>query len=260
MTVMNKKTCFAGSFLLGKWLLVVPCILALPSFASAQTVFSLNNDFSLATNLATNRFHYGEQSDFGQSFTLFTNSITNGVPGNGTQNFSGWISSGDGQPFIEKQISLSNTVFGGKTYSPGELMLHPDTNANAVIRFLAPASGNYTVNATWQLRGFGNNSDGVDVRLMKAGGVTALSSAVLGGGGRGSNNPSSFTMNTTTFLSTGEILEFSLGRLTDAASDTTALSGTVTLLAAPEPSTLALGVLGLGAAAVLRRRMFTRAI
>lgn len=227
--------------------------------AAAQT-FSLNTDFNLAANTAANVFHYGEQSDFTQPFTLFTNRFTNQVPGDANTDFSGWGGSDNSFPFVLKQIRDTNTVLGGDTFTPGELLLHSDSGANAVIRFVAPQAGSYTVNANWELRGYNNNSDGVDVRLYKTGVATALSGAVLGSGGRGSGNPAVFNMNATTSLLAGETLEFSLGRFGDTLSDTTALSGTVTrnVAVVPESGTavlLSLGVSAFGTVGlVLRRR------
>ncbi len=102
----------------------------------------------------------------------------------------------------------------------------------------------HTVSATWQLCAFFANSNGVDVRLYKTGIATALSGAVLGGGGHGSSNPDTFTANTSTGLLAGESLDFVVNRFGDSNSDVTAVSGTVSRVATavPESGTFALAL------------------
>jgi hypothetical protein len=134
--------------------------------------------------------------------------------------------------------NLSSNVWGG--VPPGGMVLHPgpdgaDTTGDAaVLRFTAPTTGSYTVNAS-----FGDGDFGETLAWVLLDGNFTTPLAALGAT---SLNPS---YSQTLTLTAGQTLDFMVGNAGDFFFDSTALAVTVSA-PVPEPEGLALMLAGLG--------------
>jgi hypothetical protein len=108
---------------------------------------------------------------------------------------------------------------GNETHSlVGAGWFHPGPNVDSVLKWVAPTSG------TWQIIGTAydgdpGGGDGVFVKIMQ--GSTVIWSVIIPNGGTAQNH------NLTRTISAGEVLYFSVNRLTNNSYDVTGWNPTI---------------------------------
>lgn len=111
--------------------------------------------------------------------------------------------------------------------APGQIFLHPDNaGRRAVLRFVAPAAGDYSFAATFQALSNYNAGDGVDVAVLRGNGATVLYSQRLTW-----LLTRSVTWGGTCTMAAGETLDFTAARNGNYNGDSTGL--TLTCLQRP---------------------------
>lgn len=240
---------------MNRWCQSTLIVLTLLIDAGAQTVVWIAgrdlqlNELATATETANPNtllpeWSYGLRSTVtGTALTLFgpTDHINTSSGA-----FDGFGISGSG-PSVLVNMTGSTVItdygFGPNLgVTPLEMLLHPAANNDyAVIRWTAPAAGNYTVSAYWHDEDpHGGNGGSGDIVLN---GAVVFSTSWANGGGPATSGLLTLS------LATGDRLDFLVGSAGDYAFDSTRFDATIT--AVPEPGTLALLVLGI---AVLSRR------
>jgi hypothetical protein len=121
------------------------------------------------------------------------------------------------------------------TYQPGQLALNLGGNFYSIVRWRAPSSGQFNITATFS--GLSSAGDSTDVHILRNG-ASIFDSTVFG-------SPSPTSYSGIQNLATGDTIDFAVGQGSDgnAHEDTTALSASI--VAVPEPTTLALAGAGL---------------
>ncbi len=127
-----------------------------------------------------------------------------------------------------------------------EMKLHPASNGDlAIVRWTAPTAGQFSItSATWRDVD-PNGGNGIDVHIV-LNGVSLLDQNIGNGGSFSLSSPLALT------LAAGDGLDFIVGTLGDWSYDSTAFNATI--VAVPEPGTLALLLSGIGFVALGRRR------
>lgn len=140
---------------LGGWLVLLP-ILAAGSRASAGTVYSAAGDFSIASN-PNGVWSYGTTgTTVTGPLTLYT-AAKSGI--GGIADWVGWEGTqpmfGDDFPLVGKNIGATTGTSADIVLLPGELAEHPAPDGSyAVVRFTAPTSGVFLLNADFEGREF----------------------------------------------------------------------------------------------------------
>lgn len=213
-------------------LLVAVVLCASGSGAWAAITYSAQNDFSLASN-PNGVWTYGTT---GTSLTgplathAATDSAISGIP-----NWSGWVGTqsmfGNFYPFTAKNYGAASISETDVVILPGMLTQHPAPNGGySVVRFTAPASGSYYLNAVFEGREFQGQGPGTnaDVHVLHNG-VALFNAVVIGFG-----TPSDQHFYTAINLTAGDRIDFSVGFGTNSTFLGDTLSLQATLTAVPE--------------------------
>ncbi len=206
------------------------------------------------TNNPNGVWSYGWSHTLGSAFIPDTDFVL-------SSGLSAWLGdqSADGTPGIAyngtgSPISIPGTIV---TYPTGGLAEHPGpAGQDALLRFTAPSSGNYSIAGNFS--GFDRAPTTTDVHVL-VDGVSEFDGNV---GGYGPSSAVPFLIDLP--LKTGDIIDFAVGVGSDGSNhnDTTGLAATITEFGTgttPEPASLTL--LGIGAVGALgyawRRRKQT---
>lgn len=207
--------------------LLISGAVAVTALAAAQTY-----DFTSAFNLSSNPngvWTYGYTTSVAGTFNVYTNSTTSG-------GVSIWYTpglSGDNTPsaFLNQSGSTINGV------ANGEAGLHSGPSGQlSVARFTAPTANSFTISGKFGAGDVGT----VDVYILKNG--ATLFSAL--------NSSTDQTFNLSQTIAVGDTIDFVVGPAGGNPFDSTPLTATISSV--PEPATIAF--LGLGVAALLRRK------
>ena len=238
---------------LGGWLVLLP-ILAAGSRASAGTVYSAAGDFSIASN-PNGVWSYGTTgTTVTGPLTLYT-AAKSGI--GGIADWVGWEGTqpmfGDDFPLVGKNIGATTGTSADIVLLPGELAEHPAPDGSyAVVRFTAPTSGVFLLNADFEGREFQGQESATttDVHVL-VDSVAIFNGAVLGFG-----PPSDQSFVATLNLIAGDRVDFSVGYGSDRSflGDTTGLDATLSVVPEPSSVVLLLSALGVYGLFVLRRR------
>ncbi len=223
----------------------VACLLATPMAASAAT-FSVVNDFG------TSNFAYG-QGDGGSSFAAFSTRDTCAV---GLDCYSN--GGGLRLPQILKNIGNSNFAVSTVIIPPGTVFFHPgssSTGDDAIIRFIAPVAGLYTISGALARQDVTSNGNGTRVSIFSnVGGMySSLFTTTIATNSYGLSTPfSGLTAN----LGVGDTIDFALNNRGEHFFDSTGITADLRVDTAgvPEPATWAMMIIGFGAAGSMIRR------
>jgi len=226
--ITSKKSLFIGTFTA----LLTLAVVNLPFTALADSAAA---DFSSTVNPNGN-WSYGWIYNPTDTLHLdTTNSQAYGATGLGA-----WLGNEtDALPYLIKNQTGSPITINNTTYQPGQLAEQPgQSNEEAVVRWTAPASGSFSVNATFT--GLSSLGASVDVFVYVNG--TAVLSTIINGG---INNPTAYSG--VQNISAGGTVDFVVANGGNGpAEDNVGLAATV--VAVPEPGALglvAMGVVGL---------------
>lgn len=213
------------------------------SQASSATSYSISGDFG------TSVFQYGKGQG-GSSFVRYPihtqcqpqlDCYPDGASGN-----------------VVKNISATNffdTGNGTVLIPPGTVHFHPTPTEDAIIRFIAPATGNWQISGKYWRNDITSAGNGTQLSLFKLSSATSqlLSSYFV--------SPSSYGLKNdfATFrvaLQTGDIVEFALNNRGDYGFDSTGVDANFRLGGSvPEPASWMMLLSGFGlVGTVVRRR------
>jgi hypothetical protein len=189
----------------------------------------------------------GSQSD---PLVLFTAAQHTNAAG-GSADLEGYTGPA-GFPYVTANVGASQVPFPNLgTINANEMFLHPanggDIGTFAVIRWTAPASGEYDVTAAWRDLD-SNGGDGVEAFVV-------LNGAAVPGGSLSYLNGGSATYPTTRLnLTQNDTLDFVLGPGANGVygNDSTAFNATITSV--PEPGIGLATIVGFAGACLNRRR------
>lgn len=223
----------------GQLLLAIGFGVALTSIARAQTVWTLTGDFSATSNPA-GAWSYGSATTAGGAFTVYPNfTSSNGI--------STWTTPSS-YPSINFNPASSSVQVGTVLWPANSIIQHPGPNGElAVARWTAPASGNFSLSATFTSGDvFGATTN---VFVMRNG-------VALGSGNVDASNSYTFSVGSVA-LGSGDFVDFLVGFGTNGSYgfDSTVTSATISALAVPEPSTWVLIGCGAFAVALSRSRL-----
>ena len=225
-----------------------------PGLASI-TVFDAVADFGTASN-PTGPWAYGH-TDFlaygvAGSIVLNDTFVTSGA-------LNAWTYPAIDPQFPHVLSSDTDDPVGTVNYQADALALHPALGAGlgpgdtAVVRFVVPVTGLYNISYEFFALDSATNGDGTLVSTgFLAGGMSGpplVTTLGIVGPGLGA---SIFGGSTGTLLNAGDVYDFLVFRISDAAQDSTGFRASFILV--PEPGTYALVGLGLVGMALWRRR------
>jgi hypothetical protein len=209
------------------------------SITQAQT-YDAVADFSIANNNPNGAWSYGTLSTFTSGTFLPFNT------GRSNVNFIGQLTwnNGGNVPFYARVDANKSGIphSTGSVFSPINQLDLDGESFIADVRWIAPATGDYTITGFFQHNDTANGNGQVSVRIIENGTATLFS---LNNSGQ---NP--FDLGTLT-LPVGTVVDFAAGGFS-FAYDTTGLA--VTIQAVPEPTSIALLILGTSLLVVCRRR------
>lgn len=217
--------------------------------ASAAT-FDLAADFDATVN-GSGAWTYGgyTATDDASSFTAFTTALVSQF---GATGLNGWFG-GSGSYMILKNETAGDLSPGTPVYKAGKVTFHPNiAGLQAVARWTAQAAGVYDI------MGLFSASDLVGSTTTTDGSVFVNAASVFSGavsGAQSQDAPFSFSQ----ALTAGDTVDFVVGFGSDGSYlfDTTQVDATITMQTAaiPLPAGLPLMLVGLGAFAIVRRRV-----
>jgi PEP-CTERM motif len=208
---------------------------------SAAQSYNAAADFSTGSN-PNGAWSYGSSISLGSAF------IPSSIPTNGyvAVGLDGWLGSatGSGVPYVLHNGTAHNITNNFSVYQPGQLLQQPGgLGQYSIVRWTAPFSGTFSINATFS--GLSLLGDSADVHILLDG-ISIFNFTVIG-----SPSPASYSGSGS--LTAGDRIDFVVGDAGNGANeDNTALSATIV----PEPATLALVGMGLGC--LLSFRFFKR--
>ena len=213
-------------------------VVALPHAALA---YDASADFS-TSNDPNGVWSYGWSTTLGSAFTLDTSNTTAAY---GLTGLGGWFSgqSAEGVPDVLRNNTASPILLANFTnFQPGQLTLNMFQSTYSVLRWTAPSTGQFNIAATFSAVSTIGGTTDVHVQTN---GVSIFDSAV-----NGFPSPTSYTG--TVSLVSGDHIDFAVGFGSNGNDheDTTALAATI--VAVPEPGTLALVSAALGCLLPLR--------
>lgn len=219
--------------------IVIALVAMIPRLQCAT--FDPATDFSL-TNNPNGVWSYGYQTALGSGFTAYT--VTN-VSG-GMENWKGAAP----DPNVGHNRTASPITAATATWPAGQFSLHPGPSGEyCVLRFMAPETGSYSLNA--QFVGLDSNPTTTDVHVLTNGFSLFDSFINLNAVG----NSTSYS-NLSLALDAGEFLDFAVGRGNGFHGfDTTGLTLQISLIPEPAAFTLALTLSGAALVAGFRRRI-----
>jgi hypothetical protein len=197
----------------------------------------------------------------GTSLTLFT--ASDHVNSDGGSTSVQGFNAGGVTPTVLVNVGASDVVFNFgfgnlNPLHPGEMKIHPGPDASnsfSIVRWIAPASGTYLIDAYWtDLDPNGTQFGGVN----GATGAITINGAVIFDVDFG-NNTGTSTGTLTETLNAGDIVDFLTGSQGDYRFDDTGFDATIT--AVPEPTTISSLFAGgalLSGSLYLRRRRCVR--
>lgn len=214
------------------------------SQAQAATVFDPAHDFNASQN-PTGVWSYGWQATLGAEFHLFTHTGNSG-------GVDGW----DGQSLSNVYHNPTDVMqhpAGTIDIEPGELGMHPGYDGTlAVVRFTAPGSGDYKLNAGFYGISALNKQTSTDVHVLKNG--AALFDGLVEGHWANEHVRVGMNAPVTLHLNAGDHLDFAVGFGRDQTywADSTRLDAQIT--AVPEAESWAMLAAGLGLLGFAARR------
>ena len=142
-------------------------VLAHPSAAQS---YNAAGDFSISSN-PNGAWSYGYSYGVGSAFILDTTNTASYGPGLA---LGGWMGNVDSTPGANYPYALKNSTSHPVTnnittvYQPGQLGLQPsESNVVSIVRWTAPFSGTFNINATFS--GLDAGGDSVDVHILHNG-------------------------------------------------------------------------------------------
>lgn len=193
-------------------IVIVMCVIvfcACGSHVWATTIYSAQNDFSLASN-PNGVWSYGTT---GTTLTgAFTAHATTELGISNIPNWDGWIGTvpmfGNNYPFTAKYSGATPAGETDVVILPGMLTQHPASNGGySVVRFTAPTSGPYMLSAVFEGREFQGQGPGTNADVHVLHNSVALFNAVVIGFGPPSDQAFATSLN----LTAGDRLDFSVG-------------------------------------------------
>jgi hypothetical protein len=218
--------------------------------AARSAAYDLSTDFSPTSN-PSGAWTYGASVTLGGAFTPFTvhqsGNSQNGVP------MDFWQFGPFNPAIVHNGTATTAIGDGGQgVYPPGTVLLFPGGGTSyvfafGVARFTVPAgqSGSYQIQSAVQSYLNGNLSGDCDYHVLDNG-------AELFGQFLPGNSGTNFS--TTLNLAAGDTIDFVVGRGLDGNGDGSGLKIQASLTSVPEPTSLAMIGLGVGALFISRRR------
>jgi hypothetical protein len=199
-------------------------------------------------NFAVPQWSYGYRANVASTaLTLFAGLSDHTNNYGNSSLVQGWTLGG-GVPGMGVNISESPVIynfgFGPLVpLNPGEISMHPQVGQHAVVRWTAPADGDYTINSHWEDQDPHGGSG--------AAGYVVINGVIVAGGPWANGVGNGFTdTDRTVPLVAGDVVDFVLDANGDFTFDTTKFNATVT----PEPSAGAMLLLAMAGTLGVRRR------
>ena len=215
------------------------CLVAV-ALPHAALAYDASADFSTSTN-PNSVWSYGWSTTLGSAFGLDT---SNSTAAYGLTGLGGWFSgqSAEGVPDVLRNNTASPILLAPSTDQPGQLTLNMFRTTYSIVRWTAPSTGQFSIAATFSAVSTIGGTTDVHIQTN---GVSIFDSAV-----NGFPSPTSFTG--TVSVVSGEHIDFAVGFGSNGNDheDTTALAATI--VAVPEPDTLALVGTAIGGLLSLR--------
>ena len=232
---------------MAKWVRAVKIVaiiifLSLSAYpAHAGVIFNAARDFSPTSN-PNGVWSYGQSASLGSAFNLYTQSGPDNVDSPPANLLDTWHSGTGGffaNPAVFHNGTSSVISFNGGsiTYLPGELGFHPGRFGQySIVRFTAPLSASFTLESDYRPLDLGTTTD---VHVL-------LNNVSIFDGLVNPHVPISF--DTVLTLNGGDRLDFvvGVGLNGNYFADSTGLSAILTTSIVPEPSTLAIMLVGIG--------------
>jgi len=219
-----------------------------PGMSNATVIGNAVTDFSSANPSGAWSYGYGIT---GTSFTAYNDFRTPCDAEAGSPTSCWQIAPGAANPV--PLVGINNTgstldMFNGfsNVVLPTDVLwMHPGTTVDSIVRWTAPAAGNYDISGFFEL--LDDRPSGVIVRIYDNS-TSEFVGALVGPGATppstpGEKDPFSFPL----FLNANDVISFGVNNSGDVRFDSTGLAATIS--AVPEPGTLMLfgaGLLGLG--------------
>jgi hypothetical protein len=207
---------------------------------TASIVFDAAADFSISGN-PNGVWSYGYSGALGGTYNLLAGSATSLF---GNSNFDAWLLPVVQHPFVAINGASTVQQGAGLRLPPGGLGLHPGPNANnefAIVRWTAPVSGFYDVDAAFTDRDYGAPGGATtDVHVLVNG--SSLYDGIINRNGWGLG-PTPFSAALS--FTAGDTVDFVVGRGSNDTyfADSTGLDATISLSVVPEVSSFAMWVL-----------------
>jgi hypothetical protein len=185
-------------------------------------VFDAAADFSLASN-PNGPWTYGATQVLGTITPFTVGDTTSGLPGFSLWHIAPGITESLGAPVVA--INVSNTTHP-RGIRPGELAYHPGPDSFGVIRWTAPAAGQFDIKALF------TGGDLGDTEVFVLRGATPLFCGDINGFGDVE------TLRRGVTLAAGETIDFVVGNAGSFFFDTTLINVTIFETTGPSPASL----------------------